>query len=84
MADLHLSDAESRVLNKLEGSGDVKISVLFRVLRGRWPEPTESPRWQQQQLGSLISRINKKIGAHGHSVVPGARRRTYRLSRISK
>jgi hypothetical protein len=82
--ELHLSDAQEKLYNKLCGGGDVRISVLFRTVKGRWPAPTETQRHQQQLLGSYIVHINKKLRVKGWIISPGVARGTYRLSRIQK
>jgi hypothetical protein len=77
---VHFSDREEKLYNMLSREPrDVKMSVLFRVIAGRWPESTESVRAQQQRLGPYISRMNKKLVARRQLVAPGVHRHTYRL-----
>ena len=85
MTDPHLSDTESRLYNVLSAAlpKDVKVSVLFRCVARRWPQPTEEYRAQQQRIGPHISRINAKLQAKRQRIVPGVSRRSYRLARIS-
>ena len=78
----HLSDLQTRVINKLRANGDVKINVLFRLLKKRWPEPHESQRIQQQKIGMTITRTNRKLRERGLRITPGERRGTYRLTKI--
>jgi hypothetical protein len=78
----HLSDLQTRVTNKLHGAGDVKINVLFRLIKRRWPEPHESNRHQQQVIGATITRTNRKLRERGLRIAPGERRGTYRLTKI--
>lgn len=80
----HLSDTEEKLCNKLHNNLDVKISVLFRALRGRWPLPTETRRIQQQHLGKTISRANVKLRLQGFQIIPGMARGTYRLVKLQK
>jgi hypothetical protein len=81
-SDLNLSDLQARVINKLRESGDVKISILFRLIKKRWPEPHESRRVQQQKIGATITRTNRKLEERSLKIVPGERRGTYRLIKI--
>lgn len=74
-----LSAFENKLVNKLIGNGDIKISVIFRMRYDRWPLSHEHNRYQQQIVGSAISRLNRKLTISGQRIVPGARRRTYRL-----
>lgn len=79
-SEVHFSDRESKLYNMLSREArDVKMSVLFRAVAGRWPETTESMRVQQQRLGPYISRMNKKLVARRQLVAPGVHRHTYRL-----
>jgi len=78
-----LSDREARLVNKLSGHGDVAIKILFRVTRGRWPDPEAEPRRiQQQYIGVNISRANLKLKKESQRIVPGIKRGTYRLIKI--
>lgn len=80
----HFTDVEDRLVNKLsETPKDVRFSVLFRAVAGRWPEPTEDHRRQQQRIGPHISRINAKLASRRQRIVPGVLRHTYRLTRIA-
>ena len=84
MRDLHLTDTEARVYNMLSRyePDDVKLSVLFRAVARRWPQPTETPRTQQQRIGPHIARLNRKIAATKKRIVPGVSRRSYRITCI--
>lgn len=53
-----LSAFENKLVNKLVGNGDIKISVIFRMRYDRWPLSHEHNRYQQQIVGSAISRLN--------------------------
>ena len=77
-----LTTSETRIVNKLSGGKDVPITVLFRLLRGRWPRADESNRRQQQSIGPTISRANKKLVKEDQVIVVGERRGTYRLIKI--
>lgn len=77
-----LTTSETRIVNKLSRNGDVAISVLFRLLRGRWPLPEESGRRQQQFVGATTSRANRKLKLKGYRITPGVKRGTYRMTRI--
>ena len=77
-----LSDLQAHLFNKLVDSGDVKISLIFRVLKRRWPAPHETRREQQQAIGTAITRTNRKLEVHGLKIAPGVRRGTYRLTKI--
>ena len=72
-----LSPSESKIVNKLADDGEVAIKALFRALRGRWPTEDEPHRRQQQIVGSIISRTNRKLKKT--KIVPGIRRGTYRM-----
>ena len=82
MSHPHLSDLQTKLFNKLHGNGDVKINVLFRLLKKRWPEPHESHRIQQQKISMPITRTNRKLRERGLRITPGERRGTYRLTKI--
>ncbi len=78
-----LTSSEARLVNKLSGHGDVAIKILFRVMKGRWPDATTEPnRIQQQAIGACISRANIKLKKEQQRIVPGIRRGTYRLIKI--
>ncbi len=79
---MNLSDMQARLFNKLNGEGEVKISVLFRLIKKRWPEPHEIRRIQQQAIGMAIWRANRKLEDHGLRIAPGEKRGTYRLIKI--
>jgi len=76
--------SELRIYNKLSTvrGKDVKVSVLFRALTGRWPQDDEPHRYQQQRIGSIICRMNAKLLAKRMKAAPGITRQTYRLTRI--
>lgn len=80
-----LSVSENKIVNKLTADGEVAISVLFRLRRGRWPTGDESNRKQQQVVGAATSRINQKWRTQGRKskIAPGVKRGTYRIVRIS-
>jgi hypothetical protein len=77
-----LSVHENKFVNKLSGNGDVKIATLFSLRYGRPPMAHESNRHQQQFISATISGANRKIADRGLKIVPGQRRRTYRMVRI--
>lgn len=80
-SDLHLTDTETRVYNKLSESApdDVKFSVLFRAVARRWPQPGEAARQQQQRIGPHISRLNAKLFVSHQRIEPGVARHSYRI-----
>lgn len=80
--DGSLSATEIKLINKLASNGDVRISVLFRTKLGRWPRRDEHNRYQQQVVGAVVSRVNRKIADTGRKIVPGEKRQTYRIIRI--
>ena len=77
-----LSVHENKFVNKLSESGDVKIATLFSLRYGRVPMAHESNRHQQQFISATISGANRKLADRGLKIVPGLRRRTYRMVRI--
>lgn len=76
------SDLEQRLYNKLRPNGDVAIPTIFRTIFARWPEPSITPRQQQQRISASLWRLNRKLAPHKLRVVPGVKRRSYRLSKI--
>lgn len=81
-SEVHFSDRENKLYNMLSREArDVKMSVLFRAVAGRWPESTESMRMQQQRISPYISRMNKKLEPKRQRVTPGVCRNSYRLIR---
>ena len=81
--DLPMSDTEARLYNLLSTMRDVTVSVLFRSVTRRWPGPALSTRRQQMRLGPNIHRLNVKLEREGVKIVPGQRRNSYRLTKIS-
>ena len=77
-----LSDLQTRLFNKLNGAGDVKIYALFHHLRRRRPLPHETTRLQQQAIGTTISRTNRKLEPYGLKIVPGGARNSYCLTKL--
>lgn len=77
-----LSPSQARLYNKLVDFADVKICVLFRALKGRWPEASEPNRVQQQLVSVYVTRANRKLADHGLRIAPGIARNTYRLYRL--
>ena len=77
-----LTPSEAVLVNKLNGNGDVKIKILFRLLRKRWPLPEEPNRKQQQYVGSVVSRTNRKLRKRGLKIRPGVKRGAYRMTKI--
>lgn len=55
---------------------DVNIIDIYDELYGD-TRPKPSFKIQQQYVGSVVSRLNKKYD--GHAIIPGTLKRTYRL-----
>lgn len=75
-----MSGIEHRIYGKLQGEGDVAISVLYRAITRRWP--LCSSRTAQMRVGRHLVDLNAKLAPSGWRVVPGTRRRTYCLRKI--
>lgn len=63
-----------------EGPGfetDVTITTLLAAL-----DATPSTAYPQQYLGSYVTRLNRRLRAHGCKVTPGRLKQTYRLTRV--
>ena len=82
MNDSLFSPMESRLVNKLMERGDIAISVLFRAIKKRWPVEEETNRIQQQHVGAVISRVNRKLRIKKLKIVPGESRTSYRIVKI--
>ena len=61
---------------------DVPIDRLYNMIAT--DGKTRSPKQQQQYVGALISRINKRLAAGSWGIIirPGQARRTYRIYTI--
>jgi hypothetical protein len=56
---------------------DVPVIALYRRLSDEKAEP----RYMQQRVGAILSKLNKGLADFGLMVKPGIGRRTYRLYR---
>lgn len=62
-----------QLYSALLSQGDVSISHLCAAI------DLADDKLAQQRLGSYITRLNRRIRKRGLGVVPGDRKRTYRL-----
>lgn len=74
-----LTPHEASVFFPLQYEQNIAIARLFRRIR----IDAQPPKRQQQAVGAVISRINKKLAAHGYVIRPGEKRRTYKLYRLT-
>ena len=70
-----LPPTQRAMLHLLAAERDVPIPRLYAKL---YLEPREL-RAQQQRVGSVICKLNKRLAEHGYRVQPGDKRGTYRL-----
>jgi hypothetical protein len=75
-----LPPAQGAILYLVASGKDVPISKLYYKLH----TIKRAHREQQQLIGATISRLNKRLAAHGHKITPGDKRRTYRLRKIEE
>ena len=78
MAEVKLPEKQRAIFDALKGAGDVSVDILYEAISG--PERYVEHRDRQQWIGSYLTRINRRLRAHGLRVKPGERKRTYRLS----
>ena len=76
----NLPPAQQRLFDALKGQGDVKIDVIFAAVYPDWPEA--EPRYKQQRLGPVITRLNRRIAKDRMAVKPGDIKSTYRLTLV--
>jgi len=76
-SDSRLSPQQQKLVGELEGRGDVNIEYLYRRVFG---EPdAEMKVWRmQQKLGSLIVKVNDRLGRK--AILPGRIKQTYTLA----
>jgi hypothetical protein len=77
---------QERIIFALLRTGEKPIWKLFK---STWPSDAhrvreasltdEQLRWTQQRVGSVVSRINEKIGYYDLTIKPGRARRSYAL-----
>lgn len=70
-----LPPTQRALLYLLQRERDVPIPRLYGKL---YLEPREL-RAQQQRVGSVICKLNKRLAEHGYRIRPGDKRGTYRL-----
>jgi hypothetical protein len=75
-----LSPTQAAILYLLKNEADVAISKIYYKLHTIKREHRE----QQQLIGATISRLNKRLVAHGYRIAPGEKRKTYRLRKIEE
>jgi hypothetical protein len=63
-----------QLYDALAGEGDVPFAVLCEAIDANLG-PTASQQW----LGPYVTRLNRRLKAHGLTVKPGAIKGTYRL-----
>jgi len=76
------TDAETRLMQFMQDQGfdnDIAIKLIYDMLYPHG-DATES-RMMQQYIGSLISRLNKKLTVY--KIVPGKLKRTYRITAVT-
>lgn len=73
---IKLTDMQLHVYEALLSGRDTAISFLYGTLYGNTDAHTTT---MQQRIGAHVSRINRALP--DHKIVPGNKRRTYRLVR---
>jgi hypothetical protein len=74
--------AQTRIWDLLSGGAEYRITSLYCIVTFKNNTSTIAPRRQQQVVGRVISRINKRIEGDGLRIKPGEARGTYRLYRL--
>lgn len=82
--DTSFSEREKRVFSLFWKAGfneDIAIDAMFNKYHGamRWDNLC-GPRQRQMSIGMVVTRINRKL--KGTKIVPGALKRTYRLTQV--
>ena len=72
---IELPRQQAAIYGVLYNAGDVAISDILNALGIDAANTT----FDQQFLGSYITRLNRRLKAHKQRVVPGRMKRTYRL-----
>lgn len=57
--------------------------VPIRKLYARLENDNPPPRYQQQRVGSVLTRLNRNLKPHNMVCKPGEQRRTYRLYTVT-
>jgi len=76
-SDSRLSPQQQKLVGELEGRGDVNIEYLYRRVFGE-PDPEMKVWRMQQKLGSLIVKVNDRLGRK--AIAPGRIKQTYTLA----
>jgi hypothetical protein len=66
-----------QIYRELDGKGDVPWATIYGRVFG-----APAPEQIQNYLGPYITRLNRRLAAYKKRVVPGDRKRTYRLTTI--
>ncbi len=74
---MELPPAAQRLFDVFRGVGDVPIPMIHKAVFG--DDPSLDTRGMQQRIGTPISRLNRRLRAHGLAVKPGQLKLTYRL-----
>lgn len=81
---LELPEKLRKLYDFLLGKGDTPILDIYRHVLDR--EPTAAPRskhrYAQQELGTHITRLNRRLREHKQAVRPGRIKGTYVLTSL--